>query len=69
MDNMKLYGNREKEAERRINTVRIFLKYIDIEFGINKCAHLTMKTEKFVSVGWMELSSGEVIAELESDKG
>ena len=40
-----------------------------MEFGINKCAHVTMKAGKLVSVGEMELSSGEVTPELESDKG
>ena len=35
MDNLKLYGNREKEAERLTNTVRIFSKDIAMEFGIS----------------------------------
>ncbi|XP_047475423.1 uncharacterized protein LOC125029527 [Penaeus chinensis] len=42
---------------------------IYMEFGLNKCAHVTMKAGKLASVGGMELSSGEVIPELESDKG
>ena len=69
MDDLKLYGNSEKEAERLTNTVRIFSKDIAIQFGISKCAHVTMKAGKLVSVGGMEISSGEVIPELESDKG
>ena len=40
-----------------------------MEFGISKCAHVTMKAGKLISVGGIELSSGEVIPELESDKG
>ena len=40
-----------------------------MEFGISKCAHVTMKAGKLVSVGGMELSSREVIPELVSDKG
>ena len=40
-----------------------------MEFGISKCAHVTVKTGKLVSVGILELSSGEVIPELERDKG
>ena len=40
-----------------------------MEFGIGKCAHVTMKAGKLVSVCGMELSSGEVISALESDKG
>ena len=40
-----------------------------MEFGISKCAHVTMKARKLVCVGGMELSSGELIPQLESDKG
>ena len=68
-DDLKLYGNSEKEAERLTNTVRIFSKDIALEFGISKCAHATMKEGKLVSVSGVELSSREVIPELELDKG
>ena len=67
MDDLKLHGNSENRAERLTNTVRIFLKDIAMEFGISKCAHVTMKAGKLVSVGGMELLPGEVIPELESD--
>ena len=40
-----------------------------MEIGISKCAHVTMKEGKLVSVAGMELSSEEVIPELESGKG
>ena len=68
-DDLKLYGNSEKEAERLKNTVRIFSKDIALEFGISKCAHATMKEGKLVSVSGVELRSREVIPELELDKG
>ena len=67
MDDLKLHGNSENRAERLTNTVRIFLKDIAMEFGISKCAHVTMKAGKLVSVGGMEFLPGEVIPELESD--
>ena len=38
-----------------------------MEFGVNQCAHVTMKAGKLVSVGGMELLTGEVIPELDSD--
>ena len=41
---------------------------IAMEFGISKCAHVTGKAAKLVSVGGMDFLSGEVIPELESDK-
>ena len=69
MDDLELYGNIEKEAERLKNTVKIFSKDITMKFGISKCVHVTMKAGKLVSVRGMELLSGEVIPELESDKG
>ena len=67
MDDLKLYGNAEEEAASLTNTVRIFSKDIAMEFGISKCAHVTMKAGKLVSVGGMELSSGGVIQELEEE--
>ena len=69
LDDLKPYGNSEKEVERLTITVRIFSKDIAMEFGIRKCAHITVKAGKPVSVGGMELSSREVIPELESGKG
>ena len=65
MDDLKFYGNSEKEAGRLANTVRLFSKDITMKFGIIKCAHVTMKAGKLVNVGRMELSSGEVIPELD----
>ena len=51
MDDLKLYGNNEKEAKRLTQTVRIFSKDIAINFGIGKCAHVTIKAGKLVSAG------------------
>ena len=53
MDDLRLYGNSEKEAERLTNTVRIFSKDIPMEFGISKCARVTVKAKQLVSVGGM----------------
>ena len=52
-----------------MNTIKFFLKYITMEFGMRKCAHVTMKAGKLVRVCEMELLSGEVIPEVESGKG
>ena len=62
-------GKSVKEVERLTNIATIFLKDIAMEFGISKCAHVTMKAGKLVSVGGMERSPAEVIPELESNKG
>ena len=37
-----------------------------MEFCISKCAHVTMKAGKRISIGGLELSFGEVIPEPES---
>ena len=55
VDDLKLYGNNEKEAERLTNTVRIFSKDIAVEFDISKCAHITVIIGKIITVGEMEL--------------
>ena len=65
MDFLKLYGNSKKEAERLRNIVRIFSKNIAMEFAISKCAHVTMKVGKLVSVGAIELIEVIAIPELE----
>lgn len=53
MDDFKLYGNSEREAERLTNTVRIFSKDIDLEFRLCKCAHVTIKAGNLlVLVEW-----------------
>ena len=50
MDDLKLYGNNKKEPERLTNTFRIFSRDIAMEFGTSKCAYVTIKARKLVSV-------------------
>ena len=62
LDDLKLDGNSKKEAQILTNTVRNFSRGIIIMgFGISKCAHVTIKAGKPVSVGEIKLSSGAVI--------
>ena len=69
IDDLKLYGSNKREAEKLTNTVRIFTKDIRMELGVNKFAHVTMKRGKIVNTGGIELTSGQTIEKLESDKG
>ena len=46
MDDIKLFAKNEKELENLIQTVRIFSQDIGMEFGIEKCAMLVMKSGK-----------------------
>ena len=46
MDDIKLFAKKEKEQETLIHAVRIYSQDIGIEFGIEKCAMLVMKSGK-----------------------
>ena len=46
MDDIKLLAKNKKELEILIQTVRIYSQDIKIEFGIEKCAMLVMKSGK-----------------------
>ena len=46
MDDIKLFAKDEKELETLIHTVRIYSRDIGMEFGIEKCAMLVMKSGK-----------------------
>ena len=46
MDDIKLFAKNEKELETLIHAVRIYSPDEGIEFGIEKCAMLVMKSGK-----------------------
>ena len=46
MDDIKLFAKNEKELETLIHAVRIYSQEIEMEFGIEKCAMLLMKSGK-----------------------
>ena len=46
MDDIKLFAKNEKEQETLIHSVRIYSQDIGMEFGIEKCAILVMKSGK-----------------------
>ena len=46
MDDIKLFAKYEKELETLIHAVRIYSQDIRMEFGIEKCATLVMKSGK-----------------------
>ena len=46
MDDIKLFTKNEKELETLIHTIRINSQDIGMEFGIEKCALLVMKSGK-----------------------
>ena len=46
MDDIKLLAKNEKELETLIHTIRIYSQDIGMEFGIEKCTLLIMKSGK-----------------------
>ena len=46
MDNIKLFAKKEKELETLIKTIIIYNQDIRMEFGIEKCAMLIIKSGK-----------------------
>ena len=55
MDDIKLFAKNEKELETLIHAVRIYSQDIGMEFGIEKCAMLVMKSGKRHMTDGMEL--------------
>ena len=54
MDDIKLFAKNEKELETLIHAVRIYSQDIGMEFGIEKCAMLVMKSGKWHTTDGME---------------
>ena len=46
MDDIKVFAKNERELETLIQTVRIYNQDIGMEFGIEKCAMLIIKSRK-----------------------
>ena len=63
-DDIKLFAKNEKELETLIHTVRIYSRDIGMEFGIEKCAMLVMKSGKRLLTDGMELLNKDKIKTL-----
>ena len=64
MDDINLFAKNEKELETLIHTVRIYSQDIGMEFGIDKCAMLVIKSGKQHMTDGMELPNHEKIRTL-----
>ena len=64
MDDIKLFAKNEKELETRIHAVRIYSQNIGMEFGIEKCAMLAMKSGKRRMTDGMEQPNHDKIRTL-----
>ena len=65
MDDIKLFAKNEKELGTLIHAVRIYSQDIGMEFGIEKCAMLVMKSGKRHMTDGMELPNHDRIMTLE----
>ena len=65
MDDIKLFAKNEKELETLIHAIRIYSQDIGMEFGIEKCAMLVMKSGKRHMTDGIELANQERIRTLE----
>ena len=61
IDDIKLFAKNEKELETLIHTVRIYSQDMGMEFGIEKCALLVMKSSKRYLTNGMELPNQDKI--------
>ena len=61
MDDLKLYSRREKGLDSLVQTVCVFSRDIEMEFGIEKCAMLVTEKGKIVKSVGIELPDGKVI--------
>ena len=64
MNDIKLFAKNEKELETLIYTVRIYSQNLGMEFGIEKCAMLVMKSGKQHLTDRMELPNQNKIRTL-----
>ena len=64
MDDIKLFAKNEKEVETLIHAVRIYSQDIGMEFAIEKCAMLVMKSGKQHMTDGMELLNHDKIRTL-----
>ena len=61
MDDLKLCAKNEKGLESLAQTVRIINDDIGLEFGIDKCATLVLKSGKITKFDGISLPDGRVM--------
>ena len=68
MDDIKLFAKNKKELETLIHAIRIYSQDIGMEFGIEKCAVLVMKSSKWHMTDKMELPNQDKIRTLRENE-
>jgi hypothetical protein len=68
MDDLKLIAESEEELQKQIQTVKIFSNDIQMEFGLEKCAKMTLKRGKLIQSQNLVIDINREIQELEQRK-
>jgi hypothetical protein len=68
VDDLKLIAKSEEEFQRQIQTVKNFSDDIHMEFGLEKCAKVTLKTGKLIFSQNLVIDNNREIQELEQGK-
>ena len=64
MDGLKIFAKSECEVNRLVSTVQILSNGIKMEFGMQKCGVLVLKTGKVVPSKGVDMPDGERIKEV-----
>ncbi|XP_063956544.1 uncharacterized protein LOC135154347 [Lytechinus pictus] len=65
MDDLKLFGKTQSDLESLINTVRIFSEDIGMQFGMDKCAMITLMRGKPANDNNFQMPNGKEIRSIE----
>ena len=61
LDDLKLYSKSERALDPNIQTVKIFIKDIRMQFAIGKCVMLVMKNGKILNSNGIQFTNDKVI--------
>ena len=68
MDDLKLIGQDDEELVTQIKTTKQFSDDIKMEFGLDKCAKVSIEDGKITKKDNIEVEPGKVISELEAEE-
>ena len=68
MDDLKLFAKNYQQLQGLLNVVKQFIDFIQMEFGLDKCAKATFASEKIFKAKNITLDTTTVIKDLEPVK-
>ena len=68
MDDLKLFAKNYQQLQGLLNVVKQFIDFIQMEFGLDKCAKATFTSEKIFKAKNITLDTTTVIKDLEPVK-